>query len=403
MDKKKKQLKEILEKLGKIRGRHTELVTVYVPAGFSLDKIASQVRQEQSTAQNIKSKAVRKNVLSALERILQHLKLYKQTPKNGLAIFSGNVSEKDGVADVEIWAVEPPEPVRTKLYWCGQDFILDPLKEIFREREIYGLIVLDKSEAEIGLLSGKKLESLKHMESIVPGKTKKGGWSQARYARIREGLLNDFMKKIGEIASAKFKGLKDLRGIIIGGPGPIKEMFNDGDFLTYDVKKKVLGVIDTSYSGMPGLQELVERSDELLKEASIMREKHILDRFFGEFAKDSGLAMYGLHEVIDALKAGSIEVLLLSDGFDWIDAKFECAKCDFKKDEVVQRKDAQGHKCDKCGSPLKITGENDLAEEIIKLAENSGTKIENISTDTNRGEQLKELGGIAGILRYRQE
>lgn len=399
----KKQLKEILEKFGKIRGRHTELVTVYVPAGFSLDKIASQIRQEQSTAQNIKSKSVRKNVLAALERILQHLKLYKQTPKNGLAIFSGNVSEKDGVADIEIWAIEPPEPVRTKLYWCGQDFILDPLKEIFREREIYGLIVLDKSEAEIGMLSGKKLNTLKHLESLVPGKTKAGGWSQARYARIREGLLNDFLKKIGEIASAQFKDLKDLRGVIIGGPGPVKEMFNDGEYLNYDVKKRVLGVVDTSYSGMPGLHELVERSDELLKEASIMREKHILERFFGEFAKDSGMAIYGLHEVIDALKAGSIEILLLSDGFDWVDAKFECAKCDFKKDEVLQRKDAGGHKCEKCGSPLKTTGENDLAEEIIKLAENTGTTIENISTDTTRGEQLKELGGIAGILRYRQE
>ena len=131
-----KKLKEITEKLGKIRGRHTELVTVYVPAGYNLAKIVDQIRQEQSTAQNIKSKAVRKNVMGALERILQHLKLYKQTPKNGLALFCGNISEKEGDSNLEIWAIEPPEPVRTKLYWCGQDFILDPLKEIFREREI---------------------------------------------------------------------------------------------------------------------------------------------------------------------------------------------------------------------------------------------------------------------------
>jgi len=402
MEGNEKKLKEITEKLGKIRGRHTELVTVYVPAGFNLDKIASQIRQEQSTAQNIKSKAVRKNVMAALERILQHLKLYKQNPKNGLAIFCGNVSGKEGVADIEIWAIEPHEPVKTKLYWCGQDFILDPLKEIFREREIYGLVVLDKSEAEIGLLSGKKLQSLKHMESIVPGKTKKGGWSQARFARIRDGLLNDFMKKVGEVASSQFKELRDLRGIIIGGPGPIKEKFHDGEFLTYDVKKNIIGVIDTSYSGEPGLRELVERSDELLKEATITHENKILERFFGEFAKDSGLAVYGLQEVIDALKAGNVETLLLSDGFDWIDAKFECAKCGFKKDEVLRRQDATGHKCDKCSGKLKLTGENDLTEEIIKLAESSGTKIENISTETTRGEQLKELGGIAGILRYRQ-
>ncbi|RLI98554.1 MAG: hypothetical protein DRO99_00360, partial [Candidatus Aenigmatarchaeota archaeon] len=176
MEENRKKLKKLLDMLGSIRGRHTELVTVYVPSGYNLSKISDQIRQEQSTAQNIKSKSVRKNVMGALEKILQHLKLYKQTPKNGLAIFCGNVSEKEGEADIEIWAIEPPEPVKTKLYWCGQDFILDPLNELFREKEVYGLIVLDKSEAEIGLLSGKKIESLKHMESIVPGKTKKGGW-----------------------------------------------------------------------------------------------------------------------------------------------------------------------------------------------------------------------------------
>jgi len=400
---KKKNLKEVIEKLGKIRGRHTELVTVYIPSGFNLAKTVDQIRQEQSTAQNIKSKAVRKNVMGALERILQHLKLYKQTPKNGLALFSGNVSEKEGVSDIEIWAIEPHEPVKTKLYWCGQDFILEPLKEIFREREIYGLVVLDKSEAEIGMLSGKQIQSLKHMDSIVPGKTKKGGWSQQRYARIREGMLNDFMKKVGDIASTQFKQMKDLRGVIIGGPGPIKEDFFNGEFLAYDVKKKVLGVVDTSYSGMPGLRELVERSDELLKEASITKERQLLERFFGEFAKDSGLAIYGFHEVIDALKSGNVETLLLSDGFDWIDATFECSKCDFKKDEILRKEDAKGHKCGKCSAPLKLTGENDLTEEITKVAEKMGSVVEAISTDTPRGEQLKELGGIAGILRYRQE
>jgi peptide chain release factor subunit 1 len=205
MHDKESQLKALIKELGKIRGRHTELVTIYVPAGFNLNKVVEQIRSEQGTAQNIKSKAVRKNVLGALERILQHLKLYKKTPGNGLAIFSGNVSDKEGVADLEIWAVEPPEPLKTRLYRCDQTFLLDPLKEMVREREIYGIIVLDKSDATIGMLRGKKIEKIKDMDSLVPGKTKAGGWSQARYARVREGLLNDFLKKVGEVASSKFK------------------------------------------------------------------------------------------------------------------------------------------------------------------------------------------------------
>ena len=256
---KKQKFQALVADLAKIRGRHTELVTVYIPAGFNLNTVVSQLRQEQSTAQNIKSKTVRKNVVSALEKILGHMKLYKTTPPNGLGVFCGNVSEKEGVADIQLWAIERPEKIKVRIYRCDQAFVLEPLQEIFREKELYGLIVLDKSEADIGLLKGKKIEVVKHMESIVPGKTKKGGQSSARFARVRDGLLIDFMKKVSEIASAKFRDIKDLKGIMVGGPGPIKERFMSEEFLPTDIRKKVLGIVDTSYTGEYGLKELIER------------------------------------------------------------------------------------------------------------------------------------------------
>jgi peptide chain release factor subunit 1 len=399
-DVKKKRLKEIITHIGEIRGRHTELVSVYIPAGFNLVKIVDMLRTEQSTAQNIKSKAVRKNVLSALEKILQHLKLYKQTPEKGLVAFCGNISEKEGAADIELWSIEPPEPVKNKLYWCGQNFVIDPLKEMVREKEIYGLIVLDKSDADIGLLKGKKVETLKHMESIVPGKTKKGGWSQARFARIREGLLNDFLKSIGEIASSRFKEYKDLKGVIIGGPGPIKEQFAEGKFLAYDIKKRVLGIVNTSYTGDYGLKEMVNLAEDLISQASIIREKKILDRFFDELGKDSGLAVYGLKEVVGALQAGNVELLLLSEEFDWVKVNLECS-CGFRIEKPLRKEHVDNEKCPKCDSRLEVKTRKDLVDDIISTAENMGTHVESISVSTTRGEQLKELGGIGGILRYR--
>ena len=199
---KESQLKALIEEIGSIRGRHTELVTVYVPTGFNLNKVTEQIRNEQGTAANIKSKAVRKNVMAALEKILQHLKLYKVTPQNGLAIFSGNVSDKEGVTDLEIWAIEPPEPLRTRLYWCGQNFVMDPLKDMVREREIYGIIVLDKSDAAIGILKGKRIKKLKEMDSIVPGKTKAGGWCVHGDTGLM--LKNGESRKIKDIANMEF-------------------------------------------------------------------------------------------------------------------------------------------------------------------------------------------------------
>jgi peptide chain release factor subunit 1 len=393
-------LKKLIANLEKIKGRHTELVTVYIPAGFNLNKVVEQIRNEQSTAQNIKSKTVRKNVMSALERILQHHKLYKQTPPNGLVIFSGNVSEKEGVADIEIWAVEPPLPLNQKLYWCDQKFVLDPLKDMIREKEVYGLIVMDGSEAEIGVLRGKRIESLKHIDSWVPGKTSKGGWSQARYARIRENLLRDFLKKVGDVANANFKELRDIKGIIIGGPGPVKDEFVNGKFLDYTLQNKILGVVDTSYTGPYGLEEAVNRAENLISEASVIREKHILNRFFTEFAKNSGLAVYGINETVNALKAGNLEIILISESFDYVKTKLECS-CGFSAEKITRKKFIGEMKCPRCGSQLRSTNEIEIREEIIKMAEKIGAEVELISTETKEGMQFDDMGGIGGILRYK--
>ncbi|MFH1631125.1 MAG: peptide chain release factor 1, partial [Candidatus Aenigmatarchaeota archaeon] len=79
-EKERYQLKKVIKELESIKGRHTELVTVYIPAGYSISDVMNQLRNEQGTAENIKSKSVRKNVVSALERILRQLQLYRQTP-----------------------------------------------------------------------------------------------------------------------------------------------------------------------------------------------------------------------------------------------------------------------------------------------------------------------------------
>ncbi|HLD41469.1 MAG TPA: peptide chain release factor aRF-1 [archaeon] len=396
-----KKLKALLTELANIRGRHTELVTVYVPAGFNLNKVSDQIRTEISTAENIKSKTTKNNVTDALDKVLSHLKNYRETPKNGLAIFCGNISKYEGAADIELWAIEPPEPITVRLYRCDQVFILEPLQDLFREKEVYGFILVDRGEADIGLLKGKKIEPLKHLESIVPGKTSKGGWSQARYARVREGLLNDFLKEVGELANSKFKDLKDLKGIIIGGPGPTKNEFAEGDFLLYNLKNKVLGIVDLSYTGEMGLREAVERSQDILKEASVSEEKKLLDKFFEELSKVSGLAIYGLKETVQALENGNVDLLLLTDSIDWVRVEYSCPSCPEKTVKTIDRNLLENQSCSKCNSKLKIVKQEEMTEKIIELAEKMGTKVEMISAESQHGSQFKELGGIGGILRFR--
>ena len=185
------KLKKTIRELETYRGMHTELVTVYIPSGYDLNKIMTHLQQEQGTATNIKSSTTRKNVIDALERMIQHLKLFKRTPENGLAVFSGNISDKPGDSDVRVWAIEPPVPLNTRIYRCDKTFVLEPLKDMVETRSVYGLVVLDRRDADISLLKGSAVIPLLHTHSEVPGKFKAGGQCLIKdtIVQLSDGLL----------------------------------------------------------------------------------------------------------------------------------------------------------------------------------------------------------------------
>ncbi|MDY6788376.1 MAG: LAGLIDADG family homing endonuclease [Candidatus Nanohaloarchaea archaeon] len=209
----KYELQETLDNLSEIRGRNTELVSIYIPPDYDLRKIIKFLTSEKSEAQNIKSKTTRKNVQSALDKIQRRLKEAGEIPENGIALFAGNVSEREGKTDIQLWEVEPPEPVESRLYKCDKTFVLDPLQDVLVESDVYGLVCLDKSEAAIGYLRGNHLSVEYTLESNVPGKTTKGG--QCLDASTRIVLPSGRIRKISEmdedskkIISADFEALR---------------------------------------------------------------------------------------------------------------------------------------------------------------------------------------------------
>ena len=355
----KLKIKKMINELRGYRGRHTELVTVYVPAGYTLLAVTKQLEQEKSTAGNIKSKTTRKNVLDALEKMTRHLKLYKQAPKNGLALFCGNISETEGQTNINLWAIEPPEPLRTKLYRCDQEFVLHPLEEMVEIKELYGLVVIERQEAAIGLLEGKTIRVLQKLTSGIPGKTEKGGQSAARFSRIREGMAKEYYRRAAVAVKEQFFNMPKLQGILVGGPGPTKEDFLKQGELVTALKEKVLAVKDIGYSDEYGLKLLVEASQDVLAKQEIMLEKKIMERFFTSLAKKPHLTAYGKAAVQKALVAGAGAELELSNAL-----------------------------------------EEKESNELEFAALNINALVNFVSVDTEEGVQFRNLSGIGAILRF---
>jgi len=389
--------KKKLEELKSIRGQHTELISLYIPPNRRISDVMAHLRDEYSQSSNIKSKQTRKNVLSAIESIMARLRYFKEPPPNGMVFFVGMVGEPPKlVAEI----VEPPIPINIYLYRCDSQFYLEPLERLLEEKDVYGLLLIDRREATIGFLTGSRIEMAAYMTSRVPGKHKKGGQSQRRFERLTEIAAHEWFVKAGEKASKLFLE-KDIKGLLVGGPGPTKREFVNGNYLDYRIKEKIVGLYDTGYTDEYGLKELVNAASNDLEELDVIKEKRLMQRFLEELRKDSGLVVYGEDEVRKALEAGSVEVLLLSDALKKYRVKAKCKNCGYEMEGIVENADLQ---CPNCQIPLEIEEKKDILEEYAELAKQTSAEIEIIGRESEEGDILyKAFGGIAGILRYKFE
>ena len=233
------ELAELLDILEGFKGRHTELITVMVPAGYDANAAQKQLEAEISTAKNIKSTGTRKNVTEALEKIIRYLKALNRTPENGLVLYCGNVSQVEGQDDMQLWDIEPPLPLKIRMYRCDKDFVTQPLREMLEVDEVFGLLVMDRKDATIGMLEGKRIEMIQKMSSGVPSKVRAGGQSSQRFHRITEGLTKEFYKRIADEMKKIFYDNPKLKGILIGGPIPTKDEFIDGEYLPTKLRELV--------------------------------------------------------------------------------------------------------------------------------------------------------------------
>ena len=403
------RLEKLLKELKSKQGRGTELISLYIPAGRPLSDVVSTLRQEYSTAQNIKDRTTRHHVLDALMSAMQRLKLFKETPPNGLVVFTGYIPHgPPGSEKMEVYVLEPPEPINIYLYRCDSRFYVEFLEEMIAEKDTFGLIVIDRSEAVFATLRGRRLEILEHITSGVPGKHSAGGQSARRFERVIEQLAHEFYKRAGEYAKEVFGPIKELKGILVGGPGPTKYDFLDGDYLPSDLKRKVVAVVDLGYTGEEGVYELVEKGRSALQDIRYVREKELVQDFLYHLAKKPGYVAYGYEEVKQRLLEGAVRTLLISEGLDAEYVKASCPACGWTGEAVVksskvEEQAASWSRCPKCGQATSID-RRPAIDYFIELAEATRSQVEVISTATEEGKGLRDsFGGVVAILRYSKE
>jgi peptide chain release factor subunit 1 len=407
------RLRKTINSLASKEGSHTELITIYVPPDKQISDALNLLRNEYGTASNIKSNVTRKNVLDAITKAQQKLKLFKDPGEKGIVIFTGALPQPGGgpgTERMEAYVIEPPEPIRIFLYRCDSRFHTEHLQEMLREKEAYGILLVDANNATIATLQGKRLQIIMQMHSGVTGKTRAGGQSARRYERLRDMQLNEYYTRVGRHADEVFMPIDNLKGIILGGPGPTKYDFQKGNYLNYQLQGKIIDVLDTAYVEEQGVKEIVDKAPEIMKKVRYIEEKQVMQKFLYEVGHDTGMITYGEAEVRRLLNSGAVRTLLMSEELDLVRVTVKCSACNYEEQHTVKSKDLAGFEqgltgkpCAQCKAPsYTIIDKKDVVDDLGDLATLANTDVEVISAETEEGLMLKNaFGGIAAILRFK--
>lgn len=320
------------------------------------------------------------------------------------------IERVDGVQDVRDITVESEDHSffanGFMVHNCDDHFHIEPLREMLREQNVIGVLAMDSTDCGLGIVSGDSWEVIDTMSSGVSGKTRKGGQSARRYERLREMELTDYFNRLADHATKSFLEQYQVKALIVSGPGPTKDEFVRDKYLDYRLQNIIIGTLDTGYAGREGVRETIEKSGKLLENVRVIEEKKLVQRFFREVNSDTGLAIYGVRDIIAALKKAAVDTIIINDDADTVFLKGSCSKCGNVVEKFVQRAQIVAEKqkmltCAKCGSTEVEIVEKDIVDYLADQAIDSGANVEVISSKTEDGAMMKNFGGISAILRYR--
>ncbi|MFO8132753.1 MAG: Vms1/Ankzf1 family peptidyl-tRNA hydrolase [Thermoplasmatota archaeon] len=306
-------------------------------------------------------RALGKEARENFEATMEHIQEYLEEQRGPVAIFASSRHDF-------FYTMHPTTTPDNALIVDSSPYIR-PLAALADEWRAFSLLLLNHHHARLYDVSCSEVAVQEELSTQIQSKHSKGGWSQARFQRIRTGAINRFYDQVVEM-------LPD-DPLIIAGPGQAKNEFHNR--LPDHVSDRVVAVIDTE---MDDEHALLQAS---LEKAAAHEQRHHEDlaaRLKKEVLTD-GLAAYGVEAVQQAARNGQVEVLLVEKDYrlpGWI-----CERCQLVKPGVAAT-------CTNCSQAVSKV---DVVEEIIEFAGRTDAIVEFLDSDI-----LQDFGHVAALLRY---
>ncbi|QLH83962.1 mRNA surveillance protein pelota [Halosimplex pelagicum] len=252
--------------------------------------------------------------------------------------------------------VEPFEELEVEKVWKpDQDDRLNEAVEATENPDV-AIATVEEGEAHVHTVAQYGTEE----RASITGPTGKAAWGDG--SRPREELFEE----LGTVLARM-----DVEAIILAGPG-----FTKQDALDYieenerDLADRIT-TVDTTGVGDRGVHEVLKRGavDEVQTQTRISAEADLVDELTERIATGSEVA-YGPDQVAEAADFGAIDQLLV------LDERLRAERGDEGEWEID-------------------------VDAVIETTEQKGGEVTVFSGEFDPGQQLRNLGGIAALLRYR--
>ncbi|MFC4550841.1 MULTISPECIES: Vms1/Ankzf1 family peptidyl-tRNA hydrolase [Halorussus] len=344
MDTNAYELRERIERVEAAEATENDLVTVAVPPDKPLGEALERVEEDRAEAEYIDDDGDDRAYLDALEAVRRILQHQETTPENGLVVYAGVV---DGDV-VEYVFDDLPTPVSEFVYERSNEFETDPLSGAEESAGTYGLLVVERGGAALGLTENEDVRVVEVFDSDVMGKTKAGGQSADRFERDRERQKEEFFESVADEAERAFLGDHGAEsdsaghgvdGLVLGGTSVTVEDFREGGHLDHRLEDRLVGdPLAVEYASEQGLRQLAEKASDRIADEERRETRELVDRFFGALAaggagsdgesgSDDGTGsdgessagseaesvVYGRDAVDEALEYDAVETLLVAE------------------------------------------------------------------------------------------
>jgi len=241
-----------------------------------------------------------------------------------------------------------------------EDYELERIKEACKRTSTVKVLVagIDYDEIGIAFVRDYGVEVLVESQLKLPSKREPSG---------REGALKRKLNEFGNTMRELCQRY-DANVVVVAGPGFLKDEFAE----LVEAKCRDLGVKvyteGASNGGLPGVYEAIKREVilKILEEYGIVEEEKLLNEFLTTLSKNERLVAYTIDDVEKAAETGAVDKLFVTS-------------------ELLRAYD------------LELRAR---VERIVTAAEKGGAFIKIFSSIHRTYNQLKNLGGIAAILRY---